>query len=576
MAVSLDLHRSGIPHVVVGGAPDGRPRLGESLNLEGTLLLDQFCGDYHHWMGPKMGAAAYMGEHVVHCGFDVAGKKVSVYFYKVLGTEAPSEFHHIDRIGMDTEMYERMLGQSSTTVIDAKIESVGFDAATDRVREVVLSTGDTLSPSIVFDCTNHKRVVAQAAGVNAELLSAPQRVVYTHYHPRAGEGVPSPRPAYDLSTNQVRLFKEIDGIDAVAWYIPLPTYLSIGVSMTADSNDLSDDEVLACVARSYANRGMDYSERYPERAEVMTLHHRYFVHERAAGANWILAGQTYASTWWMAGAGVGTSFVAGRMATDFVRDPATVGPKYHNLLKNLLPIHHVFEWMASAKLEEVNPESIGTFSDRFIRTNVIRLAKSAQIKPSAVTRAAGQLLEVLVNKELVLNDFCDVYTEPLAVQTEKIFGPEAGTPAADDAAALVLRLADVISGREPVAAVDDVLATGVVAHLDGLKVRGTKTWRTWLGFLRSQPGMSDLELVDTRTAMEADGTIALHGKWRAGGRESDEVSAWYKVRDGRIVEIWTKSANYTFMLGPVMNTPAGKLVASARAGWWSRQQRRSR
>lgn len=572
MSVSKTLTRNGIAHVMVGAPPDQRPRLGESLNLEGTLLLDMFCGDYHRFMGPKMGASAYIGEEVVNCGFDVADNPASRVFYKLLGTTAPHEFHHIDRIGMDNAMWVDTVKSPLLTVLDDKIESVEFDAATDRVVSVSLSSGETITPRIVFDCSNHKRVIASAAEVPVKLLGPPQRAVYTHYHPPGRGPVIQPRPAYDLATNLIRMFPEIDGIDAVAWYIPLPEYLSIGVTMKADASDLSDDELLACVERSYKARGIDYRPRYPETAPVMTLHHRYFAHERGHGANWLLAGQTYAATWWMAGAGVGTSFVAGKMAADFVRDPATTGPKYSELLKNLVPIHGTFEWMASVPLEDVSHERMKAFSNGFIRTNVIRLAKSAQIHPKPVPRVCGRLLEVLVNKELVLKDFCDVYSLPLAEQTETIFGPEPGTPGASAAVAAVLKLADVISGRLPLDEVDSVLAPDVLSHLDSLKVKGTGTWRTWLGFLRSVA--PDLELVDATAEMEDDGRIALRGRWESGGRRSGyEAAAWYRVRDGRITGIWTKSDNYTFVLGPVMEKWYGKYVASLRAGWWKQRRR---
>lgn len=572
MSVSKTLAHAGIHHTMIGAAPDDRPKLGESLNLEGTLLLDQFCGDYHRFMGPKMAATAYVGEQVVYCGFDVAGKAVSRVFYKLLGTSAPSEFHHIDRVGMDNAMWADTVARPQCHVLDDKIESVSFDAATDKVEAIELSSGITLAPKIVFDCTNHRRVIAQAADVPVHLLGPPQRVAYTHYHPPGRGPVVEPRPAYDLATNQIRLYPETDGIDAVAWYIPLPNYLSIGVSMTADSNDLSDDEVLSCVAQAYAARGMHYAERYPERAPVMTLHHRYYSHERGAGANWMLAGGTYASVWWMSGAGVGTSFVAGRMAADFVADPVGVGARYGSLLKNLVPIHGTFSWMATVPKAETSHDGMRAFSDGFIRTNVIRLAKSAQIHQRAVPRVCGRLLEMLVDREMVLKDYCNVVTAPLAEQTAAVFGPEPGSAAASQATELVLRLADVISGRLPLDEVDSVLAPDVVSHLDGLTVRGVKTWRTWLGYLRSRA--DDLELIDPAVTLDADGRLGLTGRWQTGGRTSESVAAaHYKVRNGRIVEIWTTSSNYTFVLGPMMAKWYGKYAASAGAGLWKRRRR---
>ena len=191
MSISLSLEREGIPHTVVGGPPGTAPLLGESLNLEGTLHLEEFCGEYADFFGPKTGAAAYIGDHVVHCGFRVSGKAVSRVFYKLLGTEAPSEFHHIDRIALDNAMWDRMCAQRLTEVVDAKTESVAFDTAADRVTEVGLSTGEKLRPRIVFDATNYRRVVAVAADVPVRLLEGPQRVVFTHYHPSGRAPVPN-------------------------------------------------------------------------------------------------------------------------------------------------------------------------------------------------------------------------------------------------------------------------------------------------------------------------------------------------------------------------------------------------
>ena len=567
MSISLSLEREGIPHTVVGGPPGTAPLLGESLNLEGTLHLEEFCGEYADFFGPKTGAAAYIGDHVVHCGFRVSGKAVSRVFYKLLGTEAPSEFHHIDRIALDNAMWDRMCGQRLTQVVDAKTESVAFDTASDRVTEVGLSTGEKLRPRIVFDATNYRRVVAVAADVPVRLLEGPQRVVFTHYHPSGRAPVPQPRPAYDLYTSVVRLYPETDGIDAVAWYIPIKTYLSIGVSFEAGSNELDDDEVLALVDAAYVRRGMPYRERFPERAQVMSMDFRYYAHDRAAGANWMLAGQTFAAVWWMSGAGVGTSFAAARMAPAFVRDPMAVGPRYGTYINDLLPIHDTFAWMAHVPRDEVDVAGMVRFSDGFVRTNVRRMARAAQLAPGRVPRAAGRFLEVAVDREWVLNNFCTVEAVPLAEQTEAVFGRSVG-PGAEE---LVRRLAEVISGRVPLDEADALLAPDVASHLDGLTFKGVQTWKTWVSFLRDQPGTPGLALVEFDVATETDGRVRLDARWRSDAPArplSEPAAAWYRVEGGRIAEIWTKPDNYTFILGPV--TP---WRAVRKAGVWTARRR---
>jgi hypothetical protein len=336
------------------------------------------------------------------------------------------------------------------------------------------------------------------------------------------------------------------------------------VSFSARSNDLDDDEVLAYTDAAFARRGLAYRGRFPERSQVMSLDFRYFAHERAAGANWMLAGQTFASVWWMAGAGVGTSFAAARMAPEFVADPLAVGPRYERYINDLLPIHDTFAWMAKVPRGEVDTAGMVRFSDGFIRTNVRRMARAAQLAPGPVQRAAGWFLETAVERQWVLNNYCTVETAPLADQTEAVFGPSPGSAGASVAEDVVRQLAEVISGRLPVGVVDMLLSPSVVSHLDRLSFKGVQTWKTWLAFLRAQPGTPGLELFDVDVATEADGRVRLDARWRSGVRVSASAAAWYRVQDGRVVEIWTKASNYTFILGP--RTTAWRALAKV-AAW---------
>ncbi|MEY2431183.1 MAG: hypothetical protein QOC92_908, partial [Acidimicrobiaceae bacterium] len=358
----------------------------------------------------------------------------------------------------------------------------------------------------------------------------------------------------------LRLFASIDGIEAMAWYIPLPNYLSIGVSMNEGSIELSDAEVLDVVEAAYARRGLVYRDRFPEPAPVMSLHHRYFVHDHAYGPNWVLAGGTYASVWWLAGAGVGTSFVAGRMAADLVTDPEVNGRIYQNYLKDLVPIHDTFDWFVYAPLEDMSAAALGRNSDNFVRTNVSRLASASQLRGNPVSSVAGVVLGALVRRKILPRNYCDVLAEPLATQTLRAFGP-AETP---DDVDVVLRLADVISGRLDLGWAEHLLADDVVSHLDGLTAHGSKVWQEWLRLLRSRPNMADLELIDTQPYVLGDGRVLLTGRWRAGSSSSEEGSATYRVKDGRITEIWTSRTNYDFILGRKARSRARMLAVGAR------------
>jgi hypothetical protein len=376
--ISWTLTQAAIPHVVIGAAPGPLPRLGESLNLEGTILFDQFCGEFKEAVCSKNSAVAYLGDYVLTCDFNIGLNRRSRNFFKIMGTFAPSELLHIDRLGLDSAMWERMITSPYCTVIDAKVQGVGHTPA-GLITTIELSDGTTLSPRYVFDASNHKRVIAEAIDVPVTLIGKPQRVVHTHFHPAEKES-DSPRSIYDRSTNLLRLFGETDGVDAMAWYIPLPHYLSIGVSMEDGSNDFSDEEMLQKVEEAYARRGLTYRDRYPETAPIMSLRHRYFAHERAYGPNWVLAGGTYASVWWLAGAGVGTSFVAGQMAAELVAGPgrcrvsstsSTCGTWSPSMTRSI--------GLSTPLADEMTEAELVRQSDGFVRTNVSRLASASRM-----------------------------------------------------------------------------------------------------------------------------------------------------------------------------------------------------
>jgi flavin-dependent dehydrogenase len=564
MAISWTLTQAAIPHVVIGAAPGPLPRLGESLNLEGTILFDQFCGEFKEAVCSKNSAVAYLGDYVLTCDFNIGLNRRSRNFFKIMGTFAPSELLHIDRLGLDSAMWERMITSPYCTVIDAKVQGVGHTPA-GLITTIELSDGTTLSPRYVFDASNHKRVIAEAIDVPVTLIGKPQRVVHTHFHPAEKES-DSPRSIYDRSTNLLRLFGETDGVDAMAWYIPLPHYLSIGVSMEDGSNDFSDEEMLQKVEEAYARRGLTYRDRYPETAPIMSLRHRYFAHERAYGPNWVLAGGTYASVWWLAGAGVGTSFVAGQMAAELVADPEGAGHVYEQYLRDLVPIHDTFDWFVYATPDQMAEAELIRQSDGFVRTNVSRLASASRMSTSRVSSVAGTVLSELVRREVLPRNYCRVSRADLPTQTERAFGPLTER----DDEAVVLQLTEVIAGRLEPGWVEQLLAPDVVSHVDGLTAKGQPVWKEWLHFLRTRPGMRDLELVDVEPHTLADGRIVAVGHWKLGTRTSGEVSATYRVHEGRIVEVWTSKTNYEFILGPRARSTASMVAIGAWMGLLTR------
>ena len=406
MSISHCLSRAGIDHLLLGRRPDSTPRLGESMNLEGSLLLLETFPELSRFYFPKKQVLGYCGDYEVVCDFDVAQRAVSRVIFRALGYDPMDEFLQVDRIGFDAALWEMVASSEHCTVLGSPVAQLEFDAMADAFSHVHLADGTVLRPSYVFDGTNHGRLLGQTAKLAHRYLSNPQRVAYTHYHRSANDSA-APEP-WELTTAVVRLFRATDGIDAIAWCIPLGDYVSVGLSMNATESDLPDGELLERVATAFVNYGIDYRHRYSVGAEVKGLRHSYFVYERAFGANWLLAGPSFCQVWWMASAGVGTALAAAQLAPKLLDNPARWGAEYDRYMHKLVAIQETFDYFALAPREAYEPVKLHHFSDRFVKNNLTRLAASARMRESRLAIAASSALEWVFSRSGTIQDYCSV------------------------------------------------------------------------------------------------------------------------------------------------------------------------
>lgn len=406
LSISHSLSRAGIDHVLIGRKPDASPRLGESMNLEGTLLLWEMFPQLERFFFPKQQVLGYCGDYEVVCDFDVAQRAVSRVIFRALGYSPVTEFLQVDRVGFDSALWQLAVGSEYCTLLDSQVAELQFDRATDTFTHVRLSDGTALRPSYVFDATNHGRLLGQKAKLTCRTLGDRQRVAYTHYH--LEPGAPRHAEAWELTTAIVRLFRATDGIDAIAWCIPLGDYISVGVSMSATESDLSDAELLDLVATAFARYGVGYRGRFSRGVEPKGLRHSYFAYERANGANWLLAGPSFCQVWWMASAGVGTALAAAQLAPKLLDEPARWGAEYDRYMQRLVAMQDTFDYFALAPREAYEPVNLHRFSDRFVMNNLSRLAASARIRDKRLPLVASPALGWLFSREGAVREYCSV------------------------------------------------------------------------------------------------------------------------------------------------------------------------
>ena len=409
MAISRVLSTLNCPHFLIGSPPNSLPRLGESINLEGTVDLLRLFPEFRQFYFPKKAGVIYLCDKVLACDFEIAIKPKAEWLFRVLGLKAPTETVHVDRIGFDAALYESSVSKPSCRHIDARVEDIKYDPQSDTITELTLSNQMTLTPSFVFDATNHLRLVAEALKIGTKYLSEPKRVVYTHY--RLSQNAAAQKSKADLWqhwTNLLRLYPDSEGIDGFAWCIPLGDTVSVGVSMNTLNPEISDTQVLAILDKAYACRNINYRKKYTQSTEIRSLQHRYFIHERAYGKNYLLAGPSFCQIWYMSGSGVGTSLAAARIAPYVIKSPTVFGRAYEAYMKELLVSHWTFEWFVSTDKRVMTQTETQTNADALIKSNLQRLAKYAQIRETPLASLFGKFFYRLLGLGALTQDYCEV------------------------------------------------------------------------------------------------------------------------------------------------------------------------
>lgn len=371
--VSLALSKAGVDHVLIGGdEPPEIPRLGESLNE--CASPDLFCD-----LGREFPQYFYTKSHISLLNGDVASqiqianprrckermsqtlpRPDSVWPLRTFWHCATGRnLMHVDRIRLDRALYHKALAQPQCEFVKLLVQQVDV-GADDRVTRLVLDDGSEIrEPRFVFDNTGFRGLVARAAGVGVQPLSNEQRVVWTHYE-RAAED-DCPQRWWRQGTNLLLLEREPDGMDGIAWLIPLGSTVSVGVSVDNDrfgEATLDGEQVMRLLNEAFARRGVDYPTLFPDRRRpIMQLTHRYYVRDRACGANWLLVGGTYMSVWFPTSGGLWTVTAALRLIPRIMDEPESMGARYEEVLQSLLVFHDNLEKMIHGRPFCTNQEA---------------------------------------------------------------------------------------------------------------------------------------------------------------------------------------------------------------------------
>lgn len=342
MLISRRLSEEGVPHVLLGKTPDfSGPTLGESMNFVSSIEFDRYFKAYQAFAHPKDWIFLLgNGTSTTGLNFDrfLSSFPAVPAVQWSIGVELPRlRLIHLDRIGFDTALYQDILQSPHLRRVEAGVRRVVHDAETDRITALELDDDTVLEPSCVFDTSNAARLLAKALSIPLKPLSDTRHLVYAHFRGQCGDKV-----LWQRATNILSL-RDPDGVVGLAWAIPLGEYISVGASLTENRPGLAPERVMDRLLERYADRGVDVLDRYPDRRPARAHPHQYYSHERAFGANYLLASGAYAQINFASSTGVTTSMAAAEVAARFSRGDLDAAAQYQRFMDTIVASRVVFD-----------------------------------------------------------------------------------------------------------------------------------------------------------------------------------------------------------------------------------------
>lgn len=389
LIASRGLTRRGIDHVLVGGPPSTAPQLGESLDLAASILFPMWFPSLAEHFHPKRAVRSHLFDYCVEAPANLG--LVTHLMLRLLGMKGRNELIHLDRHGFDRAAYDLVRASPRCTHLETTVEEIEYDAASDRVRRVTLGDGRSLEPSFVVDAAGPRRLLGRRLEIPFRKLGGPQRVVFGHCDFR---GAPSDA-GWRTATTLLRLRRDADGIDAALWCIPFRHYLSIGVTAGEETaRETSDERLLALARSALQEAGGPDGEEYTGLRQTLARRFHYGHHERALGANWLLAGPSYGSFWFATSTGLALSLGAAEAAASLIRGTEGAAEAFRTLVAE---VHLSHERMNFFMYPGHPPtDSAGTMERmaHLIRANFVRAAVHSQIRgQNFVTRWFSALIQ---------------------------------------------------------------------------------------------------------------------------------------------------------------------------------------
>jgi flavin-dependent dehydrogenase len=558
LAISRALAAADIDHVLVGDSPNETPRLGESLNSEGSLEIARQFPDLSQFFFPKRRQVLFFGGHVL--AVDLLEYPMARIWYSLAGYPSSIQSLHVDRIGFDAALFKKTIADPHCEYIEQRCVGVIYDATRDRIDGVKLVRGQTMASSYVFDATNQMRIVARKIGLRRTVLGPPQKVVFRHYKGDPAQ-LTSDLPWLD-TTALLRLDAQTDQVDGLAWCIPVGKSVSVGISVDPAKSSANPALLLDSVEKAYRKRGIDLVGAFPERGDPVSLSYEHYNHPRCYGGNWLLAGPACCQFWFPAAAGVATGLVAARLAPAVLQPWNDAAAIYQSYISRTAAAHSGLQWMVSDDPWTTTSAELQSRSRAMIAANAKRLGFYLDFEGRPSELAYGDSLLALYENDRRMASVTSVDTAPPDAQATWLFAHEdnpatVSTPLLTkpdklDGPFAIEGVVEILSGQLDAQTSTALLSPDFNLNIDQFQLHGVERWKAWVAALRSSQRLTDLQLVPGSVAPSGANWV-LTAQWQGvtgnAKSASPPFTMTFAMDHDRVATLETQRADYAFVLG---------------------------
>jgi flavin-dependent dehydrogenase len=417
MAISRCLSKAGIAHSLVGSGASDTPRLGESLNAEGSLEIVRQFPKQSHFFFNKDRTALLFGEHAI--SFESLQSSSTPAYYSLMGFPSTVQLLQVDRLRFDRAVFDAVTGDEHCQYLDDRPAALNYRASRDYIDGVYLASRKQLSASYVFDATTNVSFVGQKLGIKRNLIGEAWRVVFAHYN--QGVKTPYSAPPWMNATSLLRLDSQHDPVDGLAWCIPLGEYVSVGISVDPAKTKASASLLLDWTEKAYATRGIDVRAAFSSRGGPVDFAYRHYAHERCYGGNWLLAGPSCCQVWFPSASGIGIGLIAARFAADILQGNYVVAARYQRYLDRVVDSHAMLDWLVRDDPASVSLDELQRRSQAMVDGNIRRLVAYLELQNAPPELARGDALARLYESDRRYANPVLINSAPLQTQGTRLF-----------------------------------------------------------------------------------------------------------------------------------------------------------